>query len=283
MSALRSKMVEAMLVRGFSPRTHESYLASVTALARFHRRCPAELDVPALQAFFVHLVVERGLSAASCRLIYNGIRFLYLQVLQWPQFDVPLALPKRPQRIPELLTRAEVASLLIALRNGKHRMLLTVCYGCGLRVSELVALKVRHIDGERGWLRVEQGKGGKDRLVLISPSLLDRLRQYWRRYRPSVWLFPSREPETALSICSAQRVYRYACARAQLAKVGGIHSLRHAYATHQLEDGLPLHVLQRQLGHGSLRSTTRYLHWVPGYHSAPLKDNDLLARLESLP
>ena len=98
MSALRSKMVEAMLVRGFSPRTHESYLASVTALARFHRRCPAELDVPALQAFFVHLVVERGLSAASCRLIYNGIRFLYLQVLQWPQFDVPLALPKRPQR-----------------------------------------------------------------------------------------------------------------------------------------------------------------------------------------
>ncbi len=281
MSPLRLRMVEAMRVRGFSPRTQQSYLSSVTALAKFHQRSPDTLDVPSLQAFFVYLATERGLSGASCRLMFNGVRFLYLKVLDWPQFDVPLAMPKKLERIPELLTRAEVGALLGALRNGKHRMMLTVCYGCGLRVSELVALKVRHIDGERRLLRIEQGKGGKDRLVMISPRLLEQLRQYWRRFRPPLWLFAGGEPQVALSISSAQKVYRHACTLADIDKIGGIHSLRHAYATHQLEDGLPVHILQRQLGHGSLKSTMRYLHWVPGYQQAQLKETDLIARLES--
>ncbi|MCB1609455.1 MAG: site-specific integrase [Xanthomonadales bacterium] len=280
MSPLRQKMIEAMRVRGYSPRTHQSYLGAVSALSKFYGRSPERLDVQALKDFFAYLAVERQLSGSSCRVIYNGIRFLYLQVLDWKQFDVAVAMPKLVRRIPELLTRAEVAALLGALANRKHRMLLTLAYGCGLRVSEVVSIKVRQIDGERHLLRVEQGKGGKDRLVMISDGLLARLRRYWLSHRPVRWLFPSREPEDCVSVDTAQKAYRNARGRVGLEKVGGFHSLRHAYATHQLEDGMPVHILQRQLGHSDLRTTMRYLHWVPDYRQGATGNSDLIARLE---
>jgi site-specific recombinase XerD len=279
MGALRQQMIEAMRLRGFSPRTHKSYLAAVTELAKFHRRSPDALDVPELQSFFNYLALERQLAGSSCRVMYNGVRFLYLQVLGWKQFDVPVVMPKKAQRIPELLTRADVAAVLDALSNGKHRMMLKLCYGCGLRVSELVSIKVRQIDGERHLLRVEQGKGAKDRLVMISESLLVLLRQYWRRYHPAPWLFPSREPDVHISMSSVQKAYRSAVGRSGVDKICGIHGLRHAYATHQLEDGMPVHILQRQLGHGSLNSTMRYLHWVPDYRQGHSGNSDLIGKL----
>jgi integrase/recombinase XerD len=265
MTPLRRQMIEAMQLRGFAERTQESYLYAVTALTRYYRRSPAQLGVGELQQFFKHLAVERGLSGASCRLYLNGIRFFYLHVLKWPGFEVPLVVPKLEQRIPELLTRAEVARILAACGNPKHRMLLALCYGAGLRVSEAVAVRVRHLDGERGLLRIEQGKGAKDRLVTLAPGLLAALRHYWRRYRPGDWLFPSgRAPDTPISVTTAQKVFLSAKRKSGIAKDGGIHSLRHAYATHQLEQGLPVHQLQRLLGHGNLQSTMRYVHWVPG-------------------
>jgi integrase/recombinase XerD len=279
MTPLRQKMMDAMQVRGFSVRTHESYLAAVGDLARYYHRSPDQLNADELQAYFLYLVKERGLSGASCRLYLNGIRFLYLQVLNWESFDIPLQVPKAAQRIPELLTRAEVGQILSACRNPKHRMLLTTCYGCGLRVSELVALKVRDIDSERQLLRIEQGKGAKDRQVILSPSLLGQLRGYWRRYRPRLWLFPRRDTEVALSISTSQRVFTRAKQRAGIDKVGGIHSLRHAYATHQLEAGLPVHQLQRLLGHQNIHSTLRYVHWVPG-HPEGRRGTDLIGALE---
>jgi site-specific recombinase XerD len=258
-------MVDAMRVRGFSVRTHESYLSAVFELAKYYRRSPDRLSRDELQAFFLYLVKERGLSAASCRLYLNGIRFLYLKVLDWPEFEVALEVPKKAQRIPELLTRAEVAAILGSVANPKHQILLYTCYGCGLRVSELCALKVRHIDRERHLLRVEQGKGAKDRMVIIGDTLLERLRQYWRLYRPSDWLFPGGYPTRPLEVSTAQRVFQHAKQRAGIHKVGGIHSLRHAYATHQLEAGVAIHQLQHQLGHRNLQSTLRYVHWVPSY------------------
>ena len=184
MTPLRAKMIEAMQVRGFSPRTHTSYLAAVTDLARYYRRSPDTLNLEEIERYFVYLATQRHLSGATCRLFLNGVRFLYLQVLEWPQFDVVIPIPKRAQRIPELLTRAEVGRILAACEDGKYQMMLTVCYGCGLRLSELLALKVRDIDGERRLLRIEQGKGAKDRLVPLSETLLEQLRGYWRRYHP---------------------------------------------------------------------------------------------------
>jgi integrase/recombinase XerD len=279
MTPLRAQMIKAMQVRGFSIRTHESYLAAVTDLARYFHRAPDQLGLDDLRRYFEYLAVERGLSGATCRLCLHGIRFLYLQVLGWSAFDVEIPLPKQAQRIPELLTRAEVGRLLDACRHPKHRMMLTVCYGCGLRLSELVSLRVRDIDGERRLLRVEQGKGAKDRLVPLSETLLEQLRTYWRLFRPREWLFPGRDPSEPLAETCIQKAFTQAKGRAGITKVGGIHSLRHAFATHQLEAGLLVHRLQRLLGHQDIHSTLRYVHWVPDDREGQ-GAHDLIARLE---
>ena len=170
MTPLRQQMIAAMRQRGFSIRTHQAYLGTVSALARYYRKSPEQLNAQQIQTYFVYLVQERELSGASCSLYLNTIRFLYLQVLHRPQFDIPIHYPKKPQRIPELLTRAEVSQILLACNNDKHRMMLLTCYGCGLRVSELVMLKIRDVDGERGLLRINQGKGAKDEVLLLQTS-----------------------------------------------------------------------------------------------------------------
>jgi site-specific recombinase XerD len=273
-------MIEAMQLRGFSPRTHESYLGAVEQLARYYRCAPDRLSSVQLQAYFKHLALERGLAPASCRLYLNGIRFFYLNVLGWDEFAVSMVVPKRQQRIPRLLSRDEVSRILAACGNPKHRMLLETCYGCGLRVSELVSLRVSDIDGERKLLRIEQGKGAKDRQVIIAPTLLDRLRRYWRAQRPVTWLFPNHQRrEHPLDVGTAQKVYRRAKAAAGVDKAGGIHGLRHAYATHQLENGLPVHQLQRLLGHSDIQSTLRYVHWVPSEQRESHGHADLIESL----
>jgi site-specific recombinase XerD len=165
MTPLRKQMIEAMQLRGFSPRTHESYLYAVTKLATYYHQSPDRLSPTQIQTFFKHLALERKLSPASCRLYLNAVRFFYVKVLGRKDFELSWVVPKRQQRIPELLTRNEVAQILKSCINPKYRMLLEVCYGCGLRVSELVALRVGDIDGERKLLRIEQGKGAKDRLI----------------------------------------------------------------------------------------------------------------------
>ena len=280
MTPLRKKMIHAMHQRGMSIRTHQAYLAAVTRLARYFHRSPDKIRVEELQGFFDHLARDCNLSASSIRLCLNGIRFLYLQVLRWPAYDIEFVIPKLPQRIPELLTRGEVQRILQCCSNPKHRMLLELTYGCGLRVSEVVNLKVRDIDGERCLLRVVQAKGAKDRLVTLSPSLLSSLRRYWALCHPDDWLFPSsHEHKTHVSASCAQRIYRKAKTRAGIAKSGGIHGLRHAYATHQLEGGLAIHELQRLLGHGSLQSTQRYIHWLPDHQRANRGHVDLIANL----
>lgn len=280
MTPLRQQMSDAMLVRGFATRTQESYLYAVTALANYYHRSPDRLSLDELQNYFLYLVKERGLSSASCRLSLNALRFFYLHVLKWSAFDASIPIPKRPQKIPELLTLTEVAKIVAAPTNLKHRTLLLLCYGCGLRVSELVAIKVSHLDGERRLLRVEQGKGAKDRYVVISETLLTHLRRYWQAYRPALWLFPGQQPDQPLTVTTPQKIFRAAKHRVGNNKRGGIHSLRHAYATHQLEAGLPVHQLQRLLGHQNIQSTLRYVHWVPNCQTTT-PHADLIAALEA--
>lgn len=264
MTPLRQAMIDAMQQRGFSVRTHRSYLYAVEGLAAYYRRSPDQLANDDIQEYFEYLVQQRDLAPATCRLMLNGVVFLFRQVLH-REFALTIQIPKRPERLPELLTGKEVAAILAACINRKHRMMLTVCYGCGLRVNELVHLRVRDIDPERLLLRIAQGKGKKDRLVELSPRLLDLLREYWRVFRPYDWLFTGREPTQALGVSSVQRCYTTAKRRAGVDKLGGIHGLRHAYATHQLAAGMPLVKLQHQLGHKDIRTTMRYLHWVPRY------------------
>ena len=280
MTQLREQMINQMTLRGFSPRTHQSYLMAVKDLARYYHLPPDQLSVDQLQDYFLYLVKERGLSDASCRLYLNAIRFFYLQVLKRTSFNVTLQVPKRKQRIPELLQRSEIVRILQACNNLKHRTLLLTCYGCGLRVSELVKLKLRHIDSERGLLRIEQGKGAKDRYVILPPALLAKLRDYWRTQRSKVWLFPNeKHPDKSLAVCTPQKAFRRAKQQAGIEKVGGIHSLRHAYATHQLQAGMPVQQLQYQLGHRSIQSTLRYVHWVFSDNQRDSGGADLISAL----
>ncbi len=277
MTQLRQTMIDAMLVRGFAVRTHQSYLSAVEGLANYYHRSPERLGTGEIQDYFLYLVKERHLAPASCRLSFNGIRFLYQEVLQ-RAFEAKIQIPKRAQRIPELLTHKEVGAILESCPNRKHKMLLTVCYGCGLRVSELLYLKVRDIDGERCLLRIEQGKGAKDRLVEIPATLLRQLRRYWQLFHPYAWLFTGRDPTVALGVTSAQKCFKDAKRKAGVNKVGGIHSLRHAYATHQLAAGMEITKLQHQLGHQDVRTTLRYAHWVPNYQGGA-SGTDLIAGL----
>lgn len=280
MNPLRQQMIDAMHQRGYSERTHQSYLGAVRGLARYFHQSPDQLQAQQIQDYFVYLVQERGLCGASCRMYLHAIRFLYLQVLHWPQFDIPITYPKKAQKIPELLTRAEVARIIQTCRNDKHQMMLLTCYGCGLRVSELTSLKVAHIDGERQVLRIEQGKGAKDRMVDLSSTLLDQLRDYWCQHQPNHWLFPNANtPSMHLSNGTIQRVFKRVKQSACIDKVGGIHGLRHAYATHQLENGMAIHHLQHQLGHNDLHSTLRYVHWLPSQSQDKAEYCDLIEQL----
>jgi site-specific recombinase XerD len=264
MSELRTRMDNDMLLRGMSERTRESYLAAVARMARFYRRSPEQIGAPEVQAYLLHMMQEEKLSWSTCNIAAHGLRFLYHVTLgrDRVQFCIPLA--KQPSRLPEIMSREEIVRLFDATSNPKHRALLMTTYAAGLRVSEVVNLKVGDIDSDRMSLRVEQGKGAKDRYTLLSPRLLEELRSYWRIDRPPVWLFPSRTGRP-LDVTAAQKIYYAAKLRARITKRGGIHALRHAFATHALEAGTDLRTIQLLLGHGHITSTTRYLHLVrPG-------------------
>ena len=279
MSPLRQKMIDTMVLKGFAARTQETYLYAITQLAKHYRRSPDQLDVGDIERYFVFLLKERGLAPASVRVSVHAVQFLFRQVLQRPLLHSVIRYPKKPQRIPELLSRSEVQLILSHCRNGKQQTMLATCYGAGLRVSELVQLRVRDIDSEREVLHIRQGKGAKDRELILTPGLLRLLRRYWQRYRPCDPLFYGTELHSPAGISTAQKGYTRAKRGAGIDKQGGIHALRHAYATHQLEAGMPVHQLQRLLGHQSLRTTLRYVHWLPHYKSNGGRGADLVSAL----
>ncbi|GMR16749.1 MAG: site-specific integrase [Gammaproteobacteria bacterium] len=276
MSALRKAMNDQMLLKGYSERTKESYLNAISLLARHYHLPPDKLRQTDIQNWFLFLVKDRQLSPATCRLYLNAVRFFYLQILHWSAFQIELVTPKRKQRIPDLLSRSDVRLIIDNAIHPKYKMMFTLCYACGLRVSELVALEVQHIHGEQHYLQVVQGKGFKDRNIPLTSSLLHLLRNYWRAFRPSSFLFMGSKPNASISITSVQKQFTKTKTRAAITKVGGIHSLRHAFASHQLAAGMPLHQLKEQLGHKDIKSTARYLHWSPDLNAG---DFDLLAPL----
>ena len=285
MSPLRQRMRDALVLRGKAARTQEAYIEAVARLARHYRCRPEQLSSAQVHQYLLHLLQVRRLSRSTVNQAGCAFRFLYGTVLghDGAAFQIPLA--PAPQKLPEILSREEIARLLACAPHFKARTVLACAYALGLRVSELCALRVAHIDSaaDRMCVRVVQGKGAKDRYVPLSADLLAALRLYWQAARPHAWLFAAAwDGERALAIEQAQRWYHRARTAAGITKAGGIHTLRHCYATHLLEAGVDLHSISQWLGHGHVSTTARYLHLArpdapDGVRRAPL------ALLTSLP
>lgn len=260
MGALRKQMDGDLVVRGMAVRTREAYLGAVAGLAKYYGRRPDRISEQEVQNYLLHLIEERKLAWSSCNIAAQGLKFFYRVTLKrsQAQFGIPTA--RQPQKLPEILSREEVAALIHGTFNLKHRAILMTAYGAGLRLNELCHLKLTDIDSDRMTIRVEQGKGAKDRYTLLSPRLLEELRLYWRAYRPEGWLFTRKDRTRPIADGTVDRLYRAAKRRARIAKVGGIHALRHAFATHLLEAGVDIHTIQRLMGHGHISSTLRYFH-----------------------
>jgi len=260
MGELRDRMVREMQLRRLAPSTQEAYARAVWGLAAFYRRAPDQLGSEEVKSYLLYVMNERGLNWSTVNIVCAGIRFFYSQTLG--RSDVSASIPPRktPRRLPEVLSGEEVGRLFAATGNLKHRALLMTTYAAGLRVSELVHLQVQDIDRDRKMLRVRAGKGEKDRYTVLSPRLLVELRAYWRVDKPATWLFPGAVAGQPMARGTAAKVYRDAKQKAGITKQGGIHTLRHCFATHLLEAGVDVRTIQLLMGHRSIRTTIHYVH-----------------------
>ena len=278
MGDLRDRMVRDMDVRHFSGHTVEAYVAGVKGLAKYYMRAPDQLSDDEVQRYLLYLREERQLSSSSCNQIRCALKFFYEVTVRRPQPSLTVPPMRQAQKLPEILSREEVERIVAATRTLRERVLLMATYGGGLRVSEVVALRPTDLDAERGVIRVEQGKGKKDRYTVLAERLVRELDPYYRVYgRPAHWVFPQRADATRhMDAASAQKIYTTAKRRAGVEKVGGIHAMRHAFATHSLEAGVDLPTLGRMLGHTSVTTTMRYLHTTTQRVSAQTSPLDRL-------
>jgi site-specific recombinase XerD len=281
MGTLRKQMDEDLVVRGMAVRTREAYLGAVAGLAKHYGRRPDRIGEAEVQNYLLHLIQERKLAWSSCNIVTQGLKFFYRVTLKRreAQFGIPSA--RQPQKLPQILAREEVAALLEKTMNLKHRAVLMTAYGAGLRLNEVCHLKLTDIDSARMTLRVEQGKGAKDRYTLLSPRLLAELRRYWALYRPQQWLFTSKDEAHPISDATVQKIFYAAKKRAGIVKDCGIHGLRHAFATHLLEAGVDIHTIQRLMGHGHISSTLRYFHLARKHLAGTTSPLELLERADT--
>ena len=256
-SPLRRRMIEDMTVRNLSPATQRSYLHAVSKLSRYFRRSPDRLDLEDVRAFQVHLV-STGISWPALNQTVCALRFFYGVTLGHGEIPERIPYAREPRKLPVVLNADEVVRFLEAVPSLKTRAALTTAYAAGLRASETVGLKVANIDSGRMVIRIEHGKGGKDRYVMLSAQLLAILRSYWRLARPRHWLFPGREETKPIDVQVLHAACRSACAATGLSKRVTVHTLRHSFATHLLEGGTDIRIIQVLLGHANLSSTARY-------------------------
>jgi integrase/recombinase XerD len=273
MGELRDRMVRDMDVRHFSGRTVEAYVAGVKGLAKYYMRPPDQLSDYEVQRYLLYLREQRRLASSSCNQIRCALKFFY---------EVTVPPMRQAQKLPDILSREEVERIVAATRTRRERVLLMATYGGGLRVSEVVALRPTDLDAERGVIRVEQGKGKKDRYTVLAERLVREVGQYYRVYgQPEHWVFLQRADATRhMDAASAQKIYTTAKRRAGIEKVGGIHAMRHAFATHSLEAGVDLATLGRMLGHTSVSTTMRYLHTTTKRVAAQISPLDRLLLMQ---
>ena len=256
-SPLRRRMIEDMTVRNLSPATQRSYLHAVAKFSRYFSRSPDRLDIEDVRAFQVFLVSQK-ISWPALNQTVCALRFFYGVTLNRPEIPERIAYAREPRKLPVILSADEVVRFLEAVPSLKTRTALTTAYAVGLRASEAVSLKVADIDSSRMLIQVRHGKGAKHRTVMLSPQLLAILRTYWRLARPREWLFPGRDESKPIDVQVLHAACRSATKAAGLAKRVTVHTLRHSFATHLLESGVDIRIIQVLLGHNSLSTTARY-------------------------
>jgi len=276
MTPLRQRMIDDMQLRHLAPATQKHYISCVAAFANYYGKSPAELDIEAVRQFLLYLLNERKLSPEGVNGYVSAIQFLYLVTLEMPWTSEYFPRARRPYKLPVVLSQEEILAFFDHVPSLKYRAALMLCYGAGLRISEALALKVAAIDSKRGLIRIEQGKGGKDRYAMLSPRLLDVLRRYWRATRPTGYLFPSWRRDRHLSTTALSIACREAALRAGIGKRVTVHTLRHSFATHLLENGADTRIIQALLGHTRIDTTARYAAVSPKLVAATMSPLDKL-------
>lgn len=277
MTPLRQRMMEDMQVRNFSPHTQSTYVLQVSLFARYFSKPPDQLGPEEIRSYQVYLTNEKKLAPGSILIAVAALRFLYKVTLHkdWSVEDI-IPAPKKPQKLPVVLSAEEVQRFLSCVPSLKHRTILTICYAAGLRISEAVHLRPTDIDSQRMVIRVDQGKGQKDRYVMLSPRLLEILREWWRVEKPKTWLFPGDIPGRPISRSAVERVCQEVHRSCRIPKPITPHSMRHAFAVHLLEMGTDLRRIQLLLGHRSLATTARYLRIATSKVCSTTSPYDLL-------
>ena len=266
---LRQRMLEDMQLYGLAAKTQDSYLRAVRQLAEYYHQSPDQLSEEDLRQYFLYLQREKQVSANTFTLALCGLKFFFERTLQREWFLLDLARPRPEQKLPVVLSTTEVGRILNCLHHPRYRVCLSTIYACGLRLQEGVDLQVQDIDGDRRLLHIRQGKGNKDRYVPLPDQALTHLRQYWASHRDPLWLFPAGwhlagPPASAatspMSASSVQKAFRTALQASGVQKPATVHTLRHSYATHLLEAGVNLRLIQAYLGHSSPKTTALYTH-----------------------
>jgi integrase/recombinase XerD len=260
METFKEQMQRDMVLRNLSPKTQYLYHRAACGLEDHFNKPPDQLNENDVKSFLHSIVTDKKLSQSTLKISYSALRFLYETTLGkgWVIDKIPY--PKTVKALPHVLDKSEIRRIIEATVNLRQKAMLMVTYSAGLRAKETSRLKITDIDSTRMLIRVEQGKGNKDRYTLLSQIALETLREYWKEYRPKVWLFPGQNPEHYVSVSYIQVGFKRAKTKAGIMKPATCHTLRHSFATHLLEAGVDLHTIQVLLGHSSIRTTTIYLH-----------------------
>lgn len=280
MTPLRQRMIDELRRRNYSDKTIRAYVAGVAAFARFHKRSPELLGADDVRRFQLFMRDDKKLSFSSYNTVTCALRFFYRNVMGKDDADVVGMVPfaRKERKLPTIRSQDEVRAVLDAVEKNRDRVLITIAYACGLRVTEVSTLKVADVDGKRMLLHVHSGKGRKDRLVPLAASLLDLLRRWWKVMRPTDWLFPGMKPGTHVDTRTIQRAVHIAVEKAGIKKKVTPHTLRHCFATHLLEAGTDLRIVQSLLGHSRIATTFRYHHVSRTDVTATKSPLDLLKR-----
>jgi site-specific recombinase XerD len=275
MTPLRAEFKRHLTLKRLSPNTHEAYIGAVNGLAVYYQKSPKLLSDEQIQDYFVYLMEERKYAWSSCNVAFCGVKLFYEELLHR---DTSQVIPPRTRakQLPRILSQDEVWRLINSCENLKHRTLLLGVYSAGLRVSEIIALQPDHIERDRMMIRVEQGKGRKDRYTVLSQLFLSELVTYWRKYRPEKYLFFGYNKAKPISRRSAQAIYDQAKVKADITRGRGIHTLRHCFASHLIEQGVSIHAIKEMMGHTALSTTAHYLHVSKDYMSTVKSPLDAL-------